>query len=196
MDIFHQSFTPPQTLIRKSFCLFPTNQYFDQEDYKAVMLNKEMLRTWSQSQWPEDDFSLKQNHEDLGLHVLDNLNHEAYGYMIFSLDKSTCYGSVYVNPLSSVSSNYHTTKEEEAALSSRQARIDCWVIQDSSRLDNKLEREIIHELVNWFKETWKIKVYFSARIGLDKRIAVYEELGLKKQMDLKSKTSEMTLLLF
>lgn len=192
MDIFKTSFNPPQTLTTERFCLFPTNQFFSASDFEAVMANKELLRNWSQSSWPEDDFTLKQNHEDLGQHVQDNIDHTAYGYMLYSLDKEVCYGSVYINPLSKTPEYYHTTEAERSVLLAHHARIDCWIIEDSS----DLEKTILIELRKWFKETWKINPLFSARVQLEKRIQLYEELGMKKQLDLKSQTSEMTLLLF
>ena len=191
MDIFTKNYSPPQELKTQDFCLFPTNQDFYLSDYEAVIHSRALLRDWSQSMWPEDDFTPEQNKEDLGHHVQDNIDHTAYGYMIYSLDKKTCFGSVYVNPLSPIPENYHTTKEEDALLRSHQARIDYWVIDNPA-----LEEIITKELRIWFKKTWKINVYFSARVQTKSRLAIYKKLGYKKELDLKSKTSEMTLLLF
>lgn len=191
MDIFTKTYSPPQELQTKDFCLFPTNQDFYLSDYEAVVKSRDLLRDWSQSQWPEDDFTPEQNKEDLGQHVQDNIDHSAYGYMIYSLDKTICFGSVYVNPLSPVPDNYHTTKEEETLLASHQARIDYWVIDDPI-----LDEKITKELRAWFKDVWRIKVFFSARIQMKVRLEIYQRLHYKKALDLKSKTSDMTLLLF
>ena len=192
MNIFTKEFSPPQTLTTKTFCLFPTHQDFYESDYTAVMNTRALLRIWSQSPWPEDDFTPQMNKDDLLHHIEDNKTHAAYGYMIYSLDKKTCYGSLYVNPLAAVPDNYHTTKEEADLVRSHQGRLDCWIVDENS----DLEKTIISEIKNWFESTWKIKFLFSARVGMNKRISIYEDLGLECQADLKSKTSEMTLLLF
>lgn len=192
MNIFTKDFTPPQTLFTSSFCLFPTSIDFYESDYVAVMENKELLRIWSQSSWPEDDFTSEMNKEDLKHHIEDNHHHTAYGYMIYSLDKKTCYGSLYVNPIRNTPENYHLTKEEINIINSIDARIDCWIAQ----LSSDLELFIIKELKNWFESVWKIDIFFSARKGMDKRIKIYEEIGLTKKLDVKSKNSEMSLLLF
>ncbi len=192
MNIFTTQFDFPKELVTSTFCLFPTNQKFYQSDYVAVMNNREMLRIWSQSSWPEDQFTPEENKADLGQHIEDNTNHTAYGYMLYSPDKSRCYGSVYLNPLVTIANNYHCTGNEVEILNAHHARVDCWIIDH----DSDLEKEIIASLMEWFKTTWNIKVLFSARVGLDKRINIYRELKLDMKMNLKSNTSDMTLLLF
>ena len=192
MNIFNHKFNPPKLLTAKDFHLFPTNNDFYQSDYEAVMANKELLREWSQSSWPEDDFTPEQNSADLAHHIEDNQTHAAYGYMIYSPDLKTCYGSVYVNPIANVPENYSTTPMETEVIQKHQARIDCWIVDQNSNL----EKTIISELLNWFEETWEINVLFSARPGLTKRMNIYQELHRPMRMNLKSKTSDMRLLLF
>lgn len=192
MNIFTKSFNPPKTLTTPLFQIFPTNNDFFQSDYKAVMANKELLREWSQSSWPEDDFTPQQNFDDLLQHIDDNHTHAAYGYMIYSPDLKTCYGSVYVNPIASVPENYQTTFEEALIIKGHQARIDCWIVEDTS----DLEKIIIKELISWFEEVWEIRVLFSARPKLMKRMDIYKELNRPLKMNVQSKTSDMKLLLF
>ena len=192
MNIFTKDFTPPTELITDTFCIFPTSDKFYQSDYVTVMRNASMLRIWSQSSWPEDDFTPQQNKADLAQHIDDNHTHAAYGFMIYSPDHSKCYGSVYVNPISNVAENYIVNVDEKKIIDAHHARIDYWVIEE----DSHLEKEITQKLKNWFNDTWKIKTLFSARLGLEKRLYVYRELNYSCQLNLKSKTSDMSLLLF
>lgn len=191
-DIFNKNFPPPKTLKTPSFHLFPTDNAFYESDYIAVMNNKTLLRNWSQSSWPEDDFTKEQNKDDLAVHMEDNTNHTAYGYMIYSLDNKKCYGSVYVNPIANTPTNYHLNDKEIEIIKKTQARIDFWVIEDES----DIEKEIIIALGHWFKDVWKISALLSARKELTHRIALYKELNYSCALDVKSKTSDMTLLLF
>lgn len=156
------------------------------------MKSKDILRVWSQSTWPEDDFTPLQNKEDLAGHVQDNVEHTAYGYMIYSLDKRVCYGSLYVNPLSTVLENYNLDVNQEKLIHACQARIDFWVVAG----EPELEKEITREILEWFSKVWKIHPLFSAREGMTLREEIYSELGLKKVLHLRSKVSEATLLLY
>lgn len=192
MNIFTKTFNPPKTLTTSTFHIFPTNNDFFQSDFEAVMANKEMLREWSQSSWPEDDFTPQQNFDDLAQHVDDNHTHEAYGYMIYSPDLKKCFGSLYVNPIANVPDNYSITKEEASIIKSHHARIDCWIIAD----DSDLEKNIISELIDWFEDVWEIHVLFSARPKLHKRIKIYNELNRTPKLNAQSKTSDIKLLLF
>ncbi|NUN05822.1 MAG: hypothetical protein HUU57_08670 [Bdellovibrio sp.] len=87
-SIFHLDFRNPHLLKTDNLIIFPTDTDYFESDDAAVMKSKNVLRLWSQSDCPED----------LGHHVEDNTNHAAYGYLIYSLDRKVCYGSLYVNP--------------------------------------------------------------------------------------------------
>lgn len=183
MNIFNLEFAWPKEAFAKDFVLFPTNVDFSYSDYQIVMANREYLRLWSQSSWPEDHFTAEQNAEDLKFHIEDNKNHAAYGFMIYSLDRKTCFGSIYVNPLKSVLKNYDITEAQIKEISKSSARIDCWIDQN---LQTHFEKQIIEFLINWFKQTWKVKAIFTARPGMSRRIDIYESLGLENKMNLKS----------
>lgn len=191
-SIFHLEFKNPQLLKMDNFIIFPTDAGYFESDHTAVMKSKKILRIWSQSDWPEDDFSLEQNKEDLGHHVEDNVNHTAYGYMIYSIDRKVCYGSLYVNPILPVLENYMVDSAEENLIRSKDARIDYWVVEG----EPQLEKQITEALQKWFSDEWKINAAFSARVGMDQRIKIYQELGIKKGATLKSRTSDINLLLF
>lgn len=189
MELFNKQFNPPSGFSSNKFTVFFTNEQFYEADYKAVMESKEILRIWSQSEWPEDTFTAADNKEDLKLHIEDNQNHSAYGYMIFTPDKSKCLGSIYINPISSIVDNYIMTDSEKNTLKKFNARIDYWTISGQ-------EKEIIHELQNWLLEEWRIHPLFAARNGMKERLETYENINMKKFFDLKSKSSDMTLLLY
>lgn len=191
-SIFIPEFKNPQVLHTDNFVIFPTDQALYESDHAAVMKSKNILRIWSQSAWPEDDFSVEQNKEDLVHHVQDNINHAAYGYMIYSPDRKTCYGSLYVNPLLPVLDNYSVDGAVENLIRSHHARIDFWVIEG----EPLLEKIITQSLCDWFGDVWKIKPSFSARLGMDQRMQIYKELGFTQGAMLRSRTSDINLLLY
>lgn len=191
-SIFCLEFKNPQMLETDNFVMLPTDTEYFESDHVAVMKSKNILRLWSQSEWPEDNFSLEQNKEDLSRHVEDNVNHAAYGYMFYSLDRKACYGSLYVNPILPVLESYEVSAQEESLIRAKDARIDYWVVEGQ----RQLEKQITEALQKWFADVWKISVAFSARTGMDQRIKVYEDLKLKKGETLKSRTSDAKLMLF
>lgn len=193
MNIFVPEFKPPQILAADQFVLFPTDTNYYKSDYEAVMQSRDYLRIWSQSPWPEDDFTAQQNRDDLQHHVDDNMSHAAYGYIIYSPDRTICYGSLYLNPLAHVPDNYTVTDEERHVILNHHARVDCWI---APQIEAEFERKILEAIQTWLKSEWKIRALFSARIGLDRRQDLYRDMGLQRVADLKSKTSNMTLLLF
>lgn len=190
--IFRPDFAPPQTFECEAFVIFPTNEAFYLSDHDAVMKSKESLRVWSQSPWPEDAFTPEQNRDDLLLHVADNKNHEAYGYMIYSPDRKTCFGSVYVNPLAGLSDNYTLAEEEARALGEFDARVDYWVLTG----EHALEKQVTEGLRDWLSQGWGILPLFACRREMRERQAIYQALGLELFLDLTGKSPGSNLMLF
>lgn len=192
MNIFQPDFTPPATLSTDEFSIFPTSLEYYMSDYEAVMKSRDYLRIWSVSDWPSDTFTAEENREDLKLHIDDNQTHSAYGYMIYDREHSKCFGSLYVNPISTILENYLIPSDIEPVLRSSDARIDYWVRSDEREAD----AQITQMIRNWLTNNWKIKPLFSARSGMDLRIQNYLEAGMQELAKLKSTSSETRLLLF
>jgi len=55
----------PEKLSTQEFYIRPLRTIDVEMDYSAVMSSKEMLRQWSQSDWPSDDFTITDNLIDL-----------------------------------------------------------------------------------------------------------------------------------
>ncbi len=170
MDIFKKTFEPPSGFETETFVIFPTDASYFEPDYLTVMKCRKSLRLWSQSKWPEDSFTAEQNKQDLQAHVEDNLKHSAYGYMIFSCDRTKCYGSLYVNPIGPVLLNYKMTELQRRELLQIDARVDFWTNSDCDDDESTSPQLVLTKrLVQWFTEDWKIRAAFSARrrIGLE-----------------------------
>jgi hypothetical protein len=192
-DLFVKSFTAPFHLGTGQFVLFPTNTAYTAPDYEAVIASREACRIWSPSLWPEDGFTLEENTADLALHVEDNNTHEAYGYMLFTLDKLKCLGSVYVTPLERSADTMDLVEGSEEFTAQYQARIDYWVREGMSL---ELESHITKNLLDWFTRTWNIKPLFVARPKMSQRCKVYKEQGLLMLAHLRAKDGSYDTLFF
>ena len=189
MNIFTKEYNPPSEHITDKFVLFFTNDHYSEADHKAVMDSRDFLRKWSQSPWPEDSFTNEENKEDLKLHMQDNLDHSAYGYMIFNHDRSICYGSVYVNTLTNIPEHYHVSQAELAILEKYDARIVYWTVEG-------FDEVVVVPLDEWFRKTWKINPLFASRKELTDRERLYQKLKMSKKIEVISKTSTMSLQLY
>ena len=82
----------------KDFLLRPLRATDVKLDYAAVIESKDLLRLWSQSGWPTDDFTLADNLKDLQRHEKEHLDREAFTFTVMSLTETECLGAIYIIP--------------------------------------------------------------------------------------------------
>src|SRR2546422_5475768 len=97
-------FYPPDAVVpaaRRTERLFlrPLRATDVERDYDAVMSSAEMLRRWSQSGWPADDFTLAQNRDDLRRHEREHDQRQAFTFTVLDPAGTRCLGCVYLTPL-------------------------------------------------------------------------------------------------
>ena len=88
----------PEELRTSRLVLRPLRQVDVAEDYEAVMSSADMLRRWSQSSWPTDEFTLEDNRKDLERHEREHAAREAFTFTILDPDRTRCLGCVYLAP--------------------------------------------------------------------------------------------------
>lgn len=146
----------------------------NQADYQAVMQSQELLRIWSDSPWPEDDFSLQQNAEDLQMHIDDFEQQQAYGFSVFS-SQQQFLGSVYLEPVAPFIDNYQADPQTKQRLALYDVRVEYWLRQGTS---SALEIELVQTLNHWLKQSWWFKAaVWGSRKGMQQRRALYQSLG-------------------
>ncbi|MBE1875816.1 hypothetical protein [Myceligenerans pegani] len=90
----------PAELRTEEFALRPIVADDAELDYAAVMDSREHLRLWRQSTWPEDDFTLEANREDLIDMEQRHAAWRAFSYTVLDPAGTRCLGCVYVFPTS------------------------------------------------------------------------------------------------
>ena len=142
-------------------------------DHDAVMSSVTMLRRWSQSDWPADDFTLAENLADLERHEREHLERQAFTYTVLDPAGDRCLGCAYVQPL---------TPEEAAAwrgAARHAARVAFWVRE--SELAGELDRHLLEGLEDWFLEAWAFdRVVFSASPADERQLRLFDETGLTR----------------
>src|SRR5687767_2807519 len=88
----------PASLKTGAFVLRPITAGDAALDYAAVMESREYLRSWEQSTWPEDDFTVAANGVDLAKLERWNSDRLAFTYTVLDPTESECRGCVYIFP--------------------------------------------------------------------------------------------------
>ena len=163
------------------FLLRPIVEADAASDHEAVMDTREFLRVWEQSTWPEDDFSVEANREDMVKMEQRHLDNYAYGYTMQTPDESSCLGCVYVMPPDAKGyADVVVTEVGSMRWADCRANVSFWV--RGSRLDDGLDARLLDELVRWFTDEWRLDgVVFSTNQALDHQVALLERAGLEKQ---------------
>ena len=191
-NIFTPRFDLPAVQGGGRYSIFKTDSAYFKSDYEAVMASREELRIWSDSTWPEDDFSAQMNQADLKLHEEDNTLSEAYGLMFYNCDRTYCLGSAYLYPIERTL-KYNELKEGRLEdLENVEVRLDYWV---RSGEDQAL-LELSEILLNWLRRDVQVKAVFSLREQMEKRGQIYQQLKLKQTFVLANKETHSPLYLY
>ncbi|HEY2956070.1 MAG TPA: GNAT family N-acetyltransferase [Candidatus Eisenbacteria bacterium] len=140
-------------------------------DYDAVMSSAAMLRAWSQSGWPADDFTLAENLEDLRRHEREHEAREAFTFMVLDREGKRCLGCVYLTPL----------PPEARALgegATYPAKAAFWV--RASEVAGDLDRHLVTALREWLAAEWRFdRIVFTISERDTRQTALLERAGLK-----------------
>lgn len=155
----------PAELRTEEFALRPILVGDTEMDYAAVMDTREHLRLWRQSTWPEDDFTVEANREDLIELEERHAAHRAFTYTILDQDGTRCLGCVYVYP---------TTATFLAKSTVTQIGADQWADVDAviffwvrrSQMELGMDWRLLTALRAWFAKKWKFErtVYVTSEL--------------------------------
>lgn len=99
MTRFYPAAAPvPVRIAGDGFILRPLTVAHVALDYAAVMDSVLMLRRWSSSPWPADDFTLDDNRADLEGHQQEHEQRVAFTYTVLDPAEASCLGCVYIMP--------------------------------------------------------------------------------------------------
>jgi hypothetical protein len=169
-------FYPPSALVpeekRTSLLVLRPLKATDVElDYEAVMSSAEMLRRWSQSGWPPDDFTLSQNLYDLQRHEREHNERQAFTFTVLNPQETRCLGCVYLVPLSS-------PELQLCESSAFAANVGFWV--RTSELVNDLDRHLLATLREWIQTEWAFDcVVFIISQQEVRQATLFAEAGLE-----------------
>ena len=145
----------PDGLITGEFVLRPLRAADAALDWDAVMETRETLRTWEQSEWPTDDFTVEENRADLvGLEERHEA-HRAFTYTVLRPDGLEALGCVYVFPTDATFLARSTvTPLGETRWADVGAVVYFWARR--SAVERGLDARLLGALRAWFSDDWDV----------------------------------------
>ncbi len=142
-----------------------------ERDYDAVMSSAAMLRSWSQSEWPADDFTLAENLEDLRRHEREHEAREAFTFTVLDPEGTRCLGCVYLAALPDVARPLCPGAEHPV-------RVGFWV--RASEIASDLDRHLLVCLREWLAADWRFDRILHLIAERDARqVALCRDAGLQ-----------------
>lgn len=156
------------------FTLEPIGPHLAEVDLEAVLASRDMLRRWSASSWPEDDFTLEANAADLAGHAEDHARREVFGYSVRETGTGRVFGSVYVFPILYFLDRWNMDDGARRRLSGWRAAVDWWF------RDDEVERwpDFFDALKAWMESAWPGPVLYGSRPAMVDHRAIYLTRGL------------------
>ncbi len=178
----------PARLEADGFVLRPIVAADAQLDYEAVMESRNFLRRWNQSTWPEDDFTVEANREDMVKMEQRHIAGEAFGYTMMNLDQTECLGCVYIFP---PDAKWFAGGEISAVGSDRWSDCDVmtffWV--RASRLPDELDRRLLDALTAWVDRDWPFQSpVFVTNEQFEQQVAMIEASPLDRRFEIRLPT--------
>jgi hypothetical protein len=130
----------PVKMLLPKYSFLKVNPEYSKLDYEALMSAKEFIREKLNSDWPSDNFTLKENTESL-VGDLSTFNEKTnFTYHIFNSDQSKMIGCFYI-------SNGSEEKYD--------ASVFIWVRKEY--LSTPIFIEIKSDIKNWISKDWPLK---------------------------------------
>lgn len=177
-------FDVPQGLTTRDFILRPIRATDAELDYAAVMESKDFLRGWEQTGWPEDDFTVAANRQDLEKLERRYQSRESFTYTVMDPTETECIGCVYITPIDApLFTKPRITPVGTEVWRDYQAAVHFWVRK--SRLPSGTDRVLLDELRTWFAREWPAGRYlFLTTASFQQQVATLEQAGLQLRFEL------------
>ena len=174
----------PAGLRTQEFVLRPITAADAVRDHAAVMETRADLRVWEQSKWPEEDFTVEANREDLVGLEQRHAEHRAFTYTVVDPDDRECLGCVYIFPTTATFlAKSAVTSIGDGVWSQVDAVIYFWV--RTSRVLTGMDERLLSALRAWIRERWAFdEVVFVTNEQFEQQVHLLERADLRVRFEL------------
>jgi hypothetical protein len=146
----------PEGLATDDFILRPIRAADAALDYAAVMESRDYLRGWEQTGWPEEDFTVEANREDLEKMERWHANGDGFSYTVMNPSETECLGCVYLRSTNAPAyAGARITPVGDHRWEAYEATVSYWVRR--SRLETAIDRALLDALRAWLAKDWSLQ---------------------------------------
>lgn len=173
MTFYPENAPVPEKLQTETCIIRPLTPAHVKLDYAALMSNKEMLRLWSGSSWPADDFTLAENLSDLEWHGSEHQERIAFTFTVLNTTEDSCLGCIYIKPFIEILVDTPGWNTDAASVSPHTALVRLWTI-------NNLDKTLLPFLQQWFSTKWAFsEIYWHTPANHSQQINAFQAVGLQ-----------------
>ncbi|MBN9240991.1 MAG: hypothetical protein BGO97_14860 [Micrococcales bacterium 70-64] len=186
----------PAELVADEFRLRPITADDAALDHAAIMETREELRSWEQSTWPEDGFTVDDNRADLaGMQERHDAD-RAYSFTVLDPTGSECWGCVYVFAISAAFlERSHVRALGPRAWEDVDAVVYFWT--RASRTAVGMDARLLAELRAWFAQTWRLeRTVYVTNEQYAHQVALLAATDLELQFELREPDKPGTYLVY
>lgn len=171
----------PAELRTDAFVLRPLREADAQLDYDAVMSSVSTLRTWEQTGWPVDGFTVDENREDVLRMQQRHDAGESFTYTVLNPSGTECLGCVYLFPPERrFLAQAQITALDDAQWSDYAVLVYFWV-RESCAADG-LDRRLVAALGEWLSAAWHLPTYLIVTSEpFAQQVAMLDGAGLQRR---------------
>ena len=159
----------------------PLTEALVDADYDAVMASRDLLRRWSNSTWPDDDFTLADNEGDLREHREEHEQRIAYTFSVLDRDSPRVVGCVYLRAVLDALASRNLVPDAPLAVASGAAAVRGWIRADEpdARLD-----ELVATTADWLAgDAWTLpEVWWQVCSRNSEQFAACDRAGLTREI--------------
>lgn len=153
-------------------------------DFAAVVTSRDYLHTWSQDEWPAENFSLEDNLKDLVEHEQEHIARIALTFTILTRDQQECLGCIYLKPVLWTLRDNEVVAGAETTPSDTAGKFAFWVVPDA--MQSGMDKTLLNDLFKWFRTEWRMESVFVQTNEKDQhQLTLYESSGLAREYALK-----------
>lgn len=185
MPFENLKFDVPERLTTDDFILRPIVEADTELDYAAVMESREFLRKWEQSSWPEDDFTVAANREDVVMMEKRHAEGKAFNYTVMNPDETECLGCVYLFASNArMYTEAEITPVGDTQWDDYEATLNFWVRK--SQLERNLDRELLDTLRAWIARDWGFQgLLIITNEQFTQQVDMIEQTDLQRRFEIK-----------
>lgn len=146
----------PDGLATDDFILRPIVAADAELDYAAVMESRDYLLGWEQTGWPEEDFTVEANRDDLEKMERWHADGAGFSYTVMNPAETECLGCVYLRSTDARAyAGARVTPVGDHRWEDYEATVSFWVRR--SRLGTATDRALLDALRAWLAKDWSFR---------------------------------------